>query len=179
MATFVAHSAPPRGSHSVAAHVIDRIVALCGIVPYGLVALILRLVLARDFFLAGQSKVFGPIIPLSLQSFDYSLILPAQVRDDVLSAFATQFAAVPVPSAAIAYGFTYAEFLLPICLVIGFGTRIAALLLLVMTVVLQVYVAPEALWSMHVYWAAMLLALMTCGPGAISLDAIIRYFYQA
>lgn len=178
MANFIAHPAP-RGSHSVWAHVIDRIVAVSGIVPYALVALILRLVLARDFFLAGQAKASGPVIPVSFQNFDYSLILPVHVRDDVLSAFAAQFAAVPIPPALIAYGFTYAEFLLPICLVIGFATRIAALLLLIMTVVVQIYVAPEALWTAHVYWAAMLLVLMTCGPGVISLDRIIRYFYQA
>lgn len=178
MVSFVAHPAP-RGSHSVAAHVIDRVVAVCGIVPYALVALLLRLVVARDFFVSGQAKALGPTIPLSFQNFSYSLILPAQVRDDVLNGFATQFASVPVPPAFIAYGVTYAEFLLPICLAIGLGTRIAAVLLLVMTVVLQIYVAPEALWNAHVYWAAILLALMTCGPGAISLDRLIRYLYQA
>ena len=178
MADFIAHPAP-RGSHSVAAHVIDRIVALCGIVPYALVALILRLVIARDFFLAGQANASGPVFPLSLQTFEYSLILPLQVRDDALSAFAAQFGATPLPPAVIVYGFTWAEFLLPICLVIGFGTRIASLLLLIMTVVLQIYVAPAALWTAHVYWIALLLVLMTCGPGVISLDRLIRYSYES
>lgn len=176
MVSFAA-PAEPRGSHSVLAYVIDRIVAICGIVPYALVALILRLVVARDFFLSGQAKALGPTIPLSFHGFNYSLILPTQVRDDVLSAFATQFAAVSVSSTFVAYGFTYAEFLLPIFLVIGFATRIAGLLLLIMTVVLQIYVAPEALWTTHVYWGAILLTLMTCGAGEISVDRLIRYLY--
>ncbi|MGD0025745.1 MAG: DoxX family protein [Xanthobacteraceae bacterium] len=177
MASSIAHPAP-RESHSIVAYVIDRIVAVCGIVPYALVALILRLVVARDFFLAGQAQVDGPTIPLSFQGFDYSLILPAQVRDEALNALTTHFAAGSVFSTVIAYCLIYAEFLLPICLVIGFGTRIAALLLLIVTVLLQVYVAPEALWTTHVYWGAMLLVLMTCGAGEISLDRLIRYLYQ-
>jgi uncharacterized membrane protein YphA (DoxX/SURF4 family) len=46
-----------------------------------------------------------------------------------------------------------------------------------MTVLLQVYVMPGMLWVAHVYWAAILLVLMTVGPGAISLDALIRAVY--
>ena len=46
---------------------IDRIVAVCGMIPYALVALVLRLVVARDFFLSGQAKAVGPAVPLSFQ----------------------------------------------------------------------------------------------------------------
>jgi putative oxidoreductase len=177
MASFIAHPAP-RGSHSLTAHAIDRIVAVCGIVPYALVALLLRLVAARDFFLAGEAGVAGPTIPLSFHGSSYSLILPAGLRDETLSLFAAKFATAPVSPAIIAYCLSYAEFVLPICLVIGFGTRVAALLLLAVTILLQVYVAPDALWTAHVYWASILLVLMTCGGGAISLDRLIRHLYQ-
>jgi uncharacterized membrane protein YphA (DoxX/SURF4 family) len=34
------------------------------------------------------------------------------------------------------------------------------------------------LWAAHVYWAAILLVLMSVGPGAISIDALIRYVYS-
>jgi hypothetical protein len=47
-----------------------------------------------------------------------------------------------------------------------------------MTVLTQVYVVPEALWTAHVYLFAILMVLMSVGPGAISLDALIRYVYQ-
>jgi putative oxidoreductase len=177
MASFIAYPAP-RESHSMAAYVIDRIVAVCGIVPYALVALLLRLLVARDFFLSGQAKAVGPTFPLSFQGFSYSLILPAQVNDATLHAFEAPFASGPVTPAIVSYFILYAEFLLPICLVIGFGTRMSALLLLVVTVLLQLYVAPDALWTMHVYWLAILLVLMTCGGGALSLDRLIRWLYQ-
>jgi putative oxidoreductase len=177
VASFIAHPAQ-RESHSVAAHVIDRIVAVCGIVPYALVALFLRLVAARDFFLSGQAKAVGPTFPLSLKDFSYSLILPAQVNDATLRAFETPFATGPVSPAIVSYFVLYAEFLLPICLVIGFGTRMSALLLLVVTVLLQLYVEPDELWTMHVYWISILLVLMTCGAGAFSLDRVIRWLYQ-
>lgn len=168
----------PRRSRSTAANAIDLTVAVCGMIPYALVALILRLVMARDFFLSGQALVVGPTIPLSLHRFSTSLVLPARVHEETLSAFAAQFVGVPLSPTFIAYGFTTAEFLLPICLVIGFGTRIAAFILLIMTVVVQIYVDPSALWTLHVYWVSILLVLMACGGGAVSLDRLIWYLYQ-
>ena len=38
----------------------------CGVIPYALVALGLRLVMARVFFLSGQAKIEGPVIPVHL-----------------------------------------------------------------------------------------------------------------
>ena len=84
MASFVDHY-EPRGTHWIATHAIDRIVALCGIVPYTVVALILRLLAARDIFLAGQAKIVGPTLPLAIGGFNYPVILPAHIRDETLS----------------------------------------------------------------------------------------------
>ena len=174
---YIAYPAQ-RGTHSIAGHVIDRLVAVCGIVPYALVALLLRLVVAKDFFLSGQARAVGPTIPLSFKGYAYSLVLPAQVNDATLRAFAAPFANAPVSPAVISYFVLYAEFLLPICLFIGFGTRVAALLLVAVTVLLQLYVEPDMLWTVHIYWFAILLVLMTGGAGAISLDRLIRRLYQ-
>jgi uncharacterized membrane protein YphA (DoxX/SURF4 family) len=33
---------------------------------------------------------------------------------------------------------------------------------------------PQAFWTAHVYWASLLLVLISVGPGQISLDALIR-----
>ncbi len=177
MDTFIAPPAPPRAG-SATASIIAGIVAACGGVAYALAALFLRLVMARAVFLSGQAMVVGPDVPLSFHGFASAPTLPAQVRGEVLHVFATQFAAVPVAPAFIAYGFAYAEFLLPLCLVVGFGARVAAFVLLVMTAVLQVYVDPGALWTTHVYWFSLLLVLMTCGAGALSLDRLIRHLYR-
>ncbi len=146
-------------------------------IPYALAALILRLAMARAVFLSGQVLIAGPQVPLSIHGLTFSLILPVQVRGEVQQAFAAQFAAVPLSPTFIASGFAYAEFLLPLCLLLGFGTRAAALVLLVMTVALQVYVDPGALWTVHVYWFSLLFVLMTCGGGAVSLDRLIGHLY--
>jgi putative oxidoreductase len=177
MATFIVHPAET-ATHANAARVTSPIVGGCGTVAYGLVALLLRLVAARDFFLAGQAKVVGPAVPVSIHGFDFAVVLPAQLRDTALRDFAAQFASAPFSPTLLAYGLTYAEFVLPLCLVIGFGTRIAAALLLIVTVLLQIYVAPEALWTQHIYWASLLLVLITCGGGALSLDRLLRQLYQ-
>jgi putative oxidoreductase len=64
------------------------------------------------------------------------------------------------------------EILLPILLVFGLGTRLAALGLLGMTAIIQL-TAPEGWANFHLIWAAAALAIFVHGPGAISLDALI------
>jgi putative oxidoreductase len=66
----------------------------------------------------------------------------------------------------------FAEHLFPILLVLGFATRFAALALLVMTLVIEIFVYPDA-WPTHGTWAACLLILMTRGPGPLSLDYLV------
>ena len=169
-----------RRSSSLIAIAIDKLVAICGVVPYALVALGLRFVIARVFFLSGQPKISGPEIPISLfgRDSEFSIVLPAAIKPETFDLFQTQYDALPMSPAVAAYLFTYAEFVLPVCLVLGFATRLSALALLVMTVLIQVYVVPEALWTAHVYLFAILMVLMSVGPGAISLDALIRTVYR-
>jgi len=168
----------PRSSSWIAV-AIDKLVLLCGVVPYALVALGLRFLIARVFFLSGQMKITGPEFPISLsKGAEFTIVLPAEIRPETFELFRTQYAELPMSPAVAAYLFSYAEFVLPVCLVLGFATRLSALALLVMTVLIQVYVAPDALWTTHVYIFAILMVLMSVGPGAISLDAIIRYVYQ-
>jgi len=47
-----------------------------------------------------------------------------------------------------------------------------------MTVLLQIYVVPGMWWPAHVYWISILLVLIVLGPGAISIDALIRWIYR-
>jgi putative oxidoreductase len=56
--------------------------------------------------------------------------------------------------------------------VVGLATRFSALALLIMTLVIQIFVYPDA-WPTHGSWAAIFLMLMAQGPGKISLDALI------
>ena len=96
------------------------------------------------------------------------------MRPETFSAFLSQYPPLPVPPAMAAYAVSYAEFILPIMLVLGFATRFAAIGLLIMTGVISFYVMPQALWSVHVYWAAILLVLVSKGAGALSVDNLIR-----
>jgi putative oxidoreductase len=168
---------PPRKrrSRSIVGSVVDSFVLACSFIPYALVALVLRLVMARVFFLDGQTRVDGPHLSASFHGFDVSVVLPMQVKAETLFTFISQYAALPVPGAIAAYFVSYAEFLLPVMLVLGFGTRAAALGLLIMTAMIQLFVLPQALWSTHVYWASLLLVLLSLGPGQISVDHVVRW----
>jgi len=80
-----------------------------------------------------------------------------------------------VPGAVLTYDVrTNDSSIQPVLLLIGFGTRFAALGLLVMTGVIDFYVMPQALWSEHIYWGAILLVLLSRGPGALSIDHFIK-----
>jgi putative oxidoreductase len=57
-------------------------------------------------------------------------------------------------------------------LVLGLFTRLAVLVLLGMTAVIQIFVYPEA-WPTHLQWAAMMLVLLCRGAGALSIDRLL------
>ena len=77
--------------------------------------------------------------------------------------------AFPAPH-LIAFAAGTAEVVLPVLLVLGLGTRFAALGLLAKTAVIQLTVPGG--WPVHLTWAAMALGLMAWGPGRLSLDAL-------
>jgi putative oxidoreductase len=67
------------------------------------------------------------------------------------------------------------ELTIPILLFLGLATRIATLPLLGMIAVIQTFVYPNA-YNEHLVWGAILILLLTRGPGVFSLDYLIgRY----
>jgi putative oxidoreductase len=72
----------------------------------------------------------------------------------------------PTVAAALA---TFNEITFSILLFLGLATRLAALPLLGMVFVIQVFVYPQA-WTEHLLWSTILLLLVTHGPGKLSLD---------
>jgi len=176
-----------RRSRSVVGVTVDGFISACSLLPYGLVALALRLLMARIFFLDGQTRLDGtrwslhvPVekltasLPFRLPPLDFSLILPWQVKADTIADFATQYPPIPLPPALAAYVVSYAEFVLPVCLVLGFATRFASLGLLFITALIAVFVVPNTLAGEPVFWASILLVLLSLGGGALSIDNIIR-----
>jgi putative oxidoreductase len=148
-----------RRSRSLTGAVIEGFVAVCSLIPYAFVAFGLRLLMARMFFIEGQTRIDGPHVAYSVYGFDFSAVLPAQV---------------PIPPVLAAYLVSYGEFILPVMLLVGLGTRFAAVCLLLMTAFFHFYVMPEALWSTDIYWGAILLVLISNGPGVLSLDHFLK-----
>lgn len=123
--------------------------------PHELIALAARIFPAAVFWLSGRTKVDG-----------FSL------KDSTFFLFEHEYALPIIDPALAAYLATMAEHVFPVLLVIGLATRYAALSLLIMTAVIQIFVYPNA-WVTHGLWAVALLYVMARGPGTLSLDALI------
>lgn len=138
----------------------DRAVTLISArVPEGLMLLFMRIVLAGIFWRSGRTKVEeGSWFSIS---------------DSTYFLFQEEYKGVPLPSDLSAVMATVSEHLFPILLVLGLFTRFSALALLGMTMVIQMFVYPEAWWPVHSLWVAMTLALIVRGGGNISLDALL------
>lgn len=121
--------------------------------------LFVRISLAGIFWRSGRTKV------------DEGSWL--SVSDTATFLFEEEYKGVPLPPEFAAYMATYAEHLFPILLVVGLFTRLSALALLGMTMVIQIFVYPEAWWSVHMIWAALALMLIIRGGGSLSLDALL------
>jgi putative oxidoreductase len=142
------------------AGLILRANALMAAIPYWLIALVARLSIAGVFWRSGQTKVEG-----------------WHITDATLFLFKDEYKLPLIDPTLAAYLATFAEHFFPVLLVIGFATRFAALSLLIMTLVIQIFVYPEA-WPTHGTWAACFLILMAQGPGKLSLDHLIAQRYR-
>ncbi|MDE2005136.1 MAG: DoxX family protein [Rhodospirillales bacterium] len=131
---------------------LTRIPDLFGMIPYWLVALTARIAVAQVFWSSAQTH---------LASWSTTLYM-----------FADSFKVPLLPPVLAAYMAVTIEVVAPPLLVLGLATRFAALVLFGMTMVIEIFVFPQA-WPTHIQWAAMMLMLMTQGAGALSLDAAI------
>ena len=144
---------------SIPAHWNRAVGCLAGRGGEGVALLLTRIALAGVFWRSGQSK---------LVEGSWSEISPS-----TFFLFETEYGGVPLPPAFAAVMATIAEHVFPILLVLGLGTRLAALALLGMTMVIQIFVYPEAWWSVHLLWVAMAAILISRGAGMFSLDALL------
>lgn len=164
-----------RSSRPLLARLGSAFATLCRYaVPYALAGLALRLVVARLFFTEGQSRALGPQMSVDLYGFDLSIVVPLEVKTQALGSYTALSSLLSVSPLIVANTIAATQFILPIMLVLGLATRFSALLLLGLTVLLNLHVMPQMLWSAHMYWAAMLLVLISQGAGPISLDQFFR-----
>ena len=144
-------------------------------IPHSFIALLGRFSIAAAFWQSGQTKVEG--FAIDLVAVVFNLGLP-RLSDSAVALFQEEYH-IPLLSPEIAaYMAAFAEHFFPVCLLLGIGTRFAALGLLGMTLVIQLFVYPGA-YPTHGTWAALLLWLIALGPGRISIDAYLANRYSA
>jgi putative oxidoreductase len=124
-------------------------------IPYSIVALVARFAVASVFWRSGQTKVEG-----------------FAIKDNTFFLFREEYKVPLLPPDLAAYMATVAEHVFPVLLLVGLASRLSALGLIVMTIVIQVFVYPDG-WPEHVLWFALLLLILARGPGALSLDHLI------
>lgn len=126
-------------------------------IPEWLIALITRLGVAGVFFLSGRTKVDGVL----------------HITDSTYALFASEYKLPLLSPYIAAHLATYSEHLFSILLVLGLFTRLSAAAFLGMTLVIEIFVYPDA-WPTHLSWAALLLYLVARGGGAASLDKLLK-----
>jgi len=124
--------------------------------PMSLLLLVQRLGIAAIFFLSGRTKVTGWFT----------------ITDDAFELFRTEYRIPLVPPEIATYAATFSEHFFSILLVLGLFTRGAALALLGMTMVIEIFVYPDA-WPTHLSWAGLMLPVIAMGGGRFALDRLI------
>jgi len=151
MATIADHSSAPRS-------LVARVSALAErLLPMSLLLLVQRLGVAAVFFQSGRTKVEGWFT----------------IPETTVELFRSEYALPVLPPEVAAYMAAGAEHLFPVLLVLGFLTRLSAAALLGMTLVIQIFVYPDA-WPTHLSWAGLMLPLIALGGGRWSLDRLFR-----
>ncbi|ENN84240.1 membrane protein [Rhizobium freirei PRF 81] len=132
-----------------------RALRLLGHIPHDLIALVARLSIAAVFWQSGQTKVDG-----------------WHVTDNAVYLFQTEYKLPFVDPWIAAHIAAFSEHFFPALLVIGLASRLSALALLGMTLVIEIFVYPDA-WPTHGTWATCFLVIIAGGPGRIALDHLI------
>lgn len=148
--------------------IIQRIEAVISSIPKALPLLALRFALAVPFFKSGLTKWDGFLTLSNGARYLFT-------QEFTLHIFGNQY---PYPAPILMATLSgIGEIVLPILLVLGLGTRFAAIGILLMTGVIQLTV-PDGWANFHLPWAAMALTLAVYGGGPLALDRVIRLSRQ-
>ena len=128
----------------------------CEAIPDRFLVLAARLSLAAFFIRAGQTKLDG-----------FDLSSGAQYL------FQEEYKVPLLPWDVAAWMAIAAEHIFPILLIVGLATRLSALGLLGMALIIQFFVYPGS-WPDHLMWATLLMLIIARGPGAFSLDNLFN-----
>ena len=150
------------------ARLILGINGLLALFPYWLIALGARAALIRVFWWSARTKaVDGTLIPQSLDAFRLNDTAVYLFSDEYKVHLFGQVYDLPNPTLMASLAMI-AEHTFPVLLLLGLGTRYAALGLLGMTVFIET-IYPEA-YNEHLPWAVCAMVLIKWGGGLFSLD---------
>lgn len=130
--------------------------ALARILPPSLLLLVQRFGIAAIFFQSARTKVEGWFT----------------ISDGTYELFRSEYALPLIKPEIAAVMATVSEHLFSVLLVLGLCTRLSAMALLGMTLVIEIFVYPDA-WPTHLSWAGLLLPLIAMGGGRLSLDRLL------
>ncbi len=140
-------------------------------IPHTAIAALGRFSIAAVFWKSGQTKVEGFALDIIDGTFEFGWPRLAEsavdlFRDEYRLTFLSPELAAPMAALA--------EHVFPALLLFGLATRFSALALLVMTLVIQIFVYPDA-YATHGAWATVLLYLIARGGGSLSVDHWIAH----
>jgi len=136
---------------------LETAVEWLGRFPVAILQFIFRFSIASVFWHSGMTKIASWDSTIALFREEYLVpVLPPEIA-------ATLAATV--------------ELTCPVLLVLGLATRLATLPMLGMTFVIEAFVYPEQ-WIEHLMWAAILLFILTRGPGPLSLDDLVARAFR-
>ncbi|AMN45037.1 DoxX family protein [Rhodoplanes sp. Z2-YC6860] len=124
-------------------------------IPYSLIALASRVAVADVFWRSARTKVNG-----------------FSIREETFYLFREEYKVPLLPPDLAAYLSTFGEHVFSVLLVVGLASRISALGLFGMTLVIQLFVVPGG-WPEHILWLSLLTLIIARGPGAVSIDHLV------
>ena len=151
---------PPQRRPSVPVSAVVSAIDWATRIPSSVLGLIVRVGIANVFWRSGQTKVSG-----------------WHVTDSAIQLFRDEYRVPLIPPELAANLAAVQEHLFSVLLVVGLAARFSALGLLTMTAVIEIFVYPQS-WPDHLLWAGSLFYVIARGPGAISLDALIRRLFR-
>lgn len=117
--------------------------------------LLARLCVGMIFWRSGQTKLDG-----------------WHVADGAVYLFQTEYRLPLIDPRMAASLSAFNENVFSALLVVGLATRVAALVLLGTTLVIEIFVYPDA-WPIHGTWAVCLVLVLVRGAGILSMDRLI------
>ncbi len=139
-------------------NLVQRLIGYMTQLPYSLLALIGRLSVGLVFWNSARTKV---------QGWDVF-----HVNENTLALFTDEYKLPIIPPYLAALMAQLAEHAFSILIIIGLATRFSALALVAMTLVIEIFVYPDA-YVVHGTWIAILLMLVKFGAGSLSVDQLI------